>query len=78
MEQAGEVKSLSIRKAVIEYGALPIASWLPRTDSLAAIQLLLKQLTDHRMVDEDKRCKYNSPFSITPLVSEVAAPKDRG
>ena len=40
-----------IRRAVIEYGALPIAAWLHRLDSAGALQALLRQLVDVGEVD---------------------------
>ncbi|KAK9810967.1 hypothetical protein WJX73_001581 [Symbiochloris irregularis] len=38
--------AFAIRREVIEYGALPIASWLGQIDSTAAVLQLLKQLVD--------------------------------
>jgi hypothetical protein len=36
----------TIRREVIEYGALPIAAWLHHIDGAAAVQALLRQLVE--------------------------------
>ena len=36
--------AFAIRREVIEYGALPVASWLGHIDSTSAVSQLLKQL----------------------------------
>ena len=52
--------AFAIRREVIEYGALPIASWLGHIDSTSAVLQLLKQLTeaattaDHHQSESDR------------------------
>ena len=38
--------AFAIRREVIEYGALPIASWLGHIDSTSAVSRLLQHLAD--------------------------------
>ncbi|KAK9916762.1 hypothetical protein WJX75_006671 [Coccomyxa subellipsoidea] len=55
---------LAIRREVVDYGAIPLSSWLPHGDSTVAIQTWLRQCSDiaredgtHRWVDVDSLAK---------------------
>jgi hypothetical protein len=47
---------LAIRREVIDYGAIPLSSWLYHGDSPAAIQTLLLQLLEAGQ-EEGSRCE---------------------
>ena len=41
---ANPAAALLVRREVVEHGALPVASWLPRLDSSAAVLTVLRAL----------------------------------
>lgn len=58
---------LTVRPEVLEYGSIPIASWLPRLDSHAALQTLAHQLGQVAKRDDSGRCAHcrcGSPHSL--------------
>ena len=42
----------TIRRQIIEFGALPASKWLPTEDGSAAVQMLLQQLLDAAVPDD--------------------------
>ncbi len=49
---------ITVRPEVLEYGSVPIASWLPRLDNHAALQSLAHQLGQVAKRDESGRCEH--------------------
>lgn len=46
---------LAIRREVVDYGAIPLSSWLPHGDSTAAIQNWLRHSSEIARVDGTHR-----------------------
>lgn len=64
--------AFAIRREVIEYGALPIASWLGDIDSTAAVLSLLKQLTEAlRKSGSDPSTSLTCPVAAHGLHGQV-------
>ncbi len=63
---------LTIRSEVLEYGSVPIASWLPRLDSSTALQSLAYQLGQVAQRDESGRCKISTVDAAAPDISSFA------
>lgn len=42
---------LSIRREVVEYGALPVAAWLSQADGISAVRTLLVQMSERTRED---------------------------
>jgi hypothetical protein len=54
-----EVHQLAIRRVVLEYGAMPISSWLQHMDSTAALSQAVVDMRKQGEVDGN-RCKPSS------------------
>ncbi len=54
----------AIRRVVLEYGALPIASWLNHIDSVSALTYALVQLRKAAVADGN-RCKLQTDLNPT-------------
>jgi len=61
----------TIRREVIEYGALPIAAWLHHIDGAAAVQTLLRQLVE---VAETDGAHCARPPSASPPLAATSVP----
>lgn len=51
---------LAIRREVVDYGAIPLSSWLPHGDSTVAIQTWLRQCSD--IAREDGTHRENTTY----------------
>ena len=64
---------LTVRPEVLEYGSIPIASWLPRLDSHAALQTLAHQLGQVATRDDSGRCEHCCYGLLQPFCLNTGA-----